>query len=652
MIIATAGHVDHGKTSLVKALTGTNTDRLPEEKKRGLTIDIGFAYLKTKTDEKLAFIDVPGHEKFVRNTIAGVGMADIALLIVAADDGLMPQSLEHLAILRLMGVVNIIPVVSKTDLVDSARALEVQEQVRSVLNQAGCPEHDIHALAVTDKPKVASLKTHITQLASQQPVRAMRGYFRLAIDRSFTLDGSGTVATGTVISGQIEKEESVTLISDGAASGKSARVRSIHAQNTSASETKAGQRCALNLSGELHKSVLQRGGWLTTNPSFQSTRLVDVVITPAMFSDLNYLSTRSDATKSGKRGGELRHWTPAHFHIGTADIPCRIALLAGSSLAPGERGLARLICDKDFVAVHGDRFVLRDQSARKTIAGGTVLDPYPPRRGRGKPQRLRELQAMDAETPSQAIANMIELSESGVKLPRCAQQFNLQPQEIEALTVQQDLVVIGMNWAVTQAQAVDLKDRIKQVLHQFHQDNPDQLGIDSITIRRLCSMSIDLPVFEYFLHELISCSEVARNATIYRLSEHEASLSAANQLSWNLVSSRMESAGYTPPRVVEISEALSKTADETYQVLNHFVSHGKIIKVTDNRYFLPETLLQLASMAEDLSNKDALSVAEFRTHSGIGRNLVVELLEYFDRIRFTQRIGNQRSVLMSADELF
>jgi len=334
MIVATAGHVDHGKTSLVRTLTGTDTDRLPEEKKRGLTIDIGFAYFRTPTGQSVAMIDVPGHEKFVRNMISGVGLVDIALLVVAADDGPMPQTIEHIAILKLMRVKVVVPV----------------------------------------------LKDKLYGFIDSIPARSVHGHFRMAVDRCFTIDGSGTVVTGTVSSGRLEKNETLTLLSDDTSAGKSARVRGIHAQNTESIEAIAGQRCAVNISGDLSRDELQRGTWLVANSDSVKTRIIDVALTAA-FKPEAYSTATADHT--------VDHWTPAHLHLGTADIPCRIALLDCTSVSAGQTVMARLICDQAMTAAHGDRFVLRDQSARSTIAGGSVIDVLPPRRGRSKPARPR-----------------------------------------------------------------------------------------------------------------------------------------------------------------------------------------------------------------------------------------------------------------------
>ena len=656
MIIATAGHVDHGKTSLVKALSGTDTDRLPEEKKRGLTIDIGFAYFRIDNDTQsdngpqVALIDVPGHEKFVRNMIAGVGLVDIALLVIAADDGPMPQTLEHLAILKLMDVKLVVPVVSKIDLVDPERVDQVVELTQAVLQSADISATEVKCMSVTDRSAVQRLKDSLRDCVRSHPMRSTRGRFRMAIDRCFTLSGSGTVVTGTVASGRVEKSESVTLHADNPAHGKSARVRGLHAQNAEAQQAIAGQRCALNISGDLTKADLQRGGWLVDESVAAQTSVVDVVITPAA----NFDQSVSDASKSSLLS-VLKHWTPAHLHIGTADVPCRIALLDCTEVGQGDFALARLICERKFTAVHGDRFVLRDQSARKTIAGGSVLDTTPPARGRSRPERLKQLQALNADGPAEVLNNLLDLNVYGVEVEAFASQCNLLPDETGELLADNQLRVIrsGINrWCLRETQSSKLQDQLLETLLAYHKEKPDRPGVDPATVKRAVSRQLDPEVLEYHLQHLIEEGKVVRTASVFRHVSHRISMSPSDSRTWDKIAEGLKSAELTPLRITELAEVIDRSVEETHQFLYQCVTHGKVYKVTDNRYFLPQTLRDLAVIAEKLAAEDNLTVARFRDTSGVGRNLVVELLEYFDRCRFTQRIGNKRRVLKPVEKVF
>jgi len=626
-------------------LSGTDTDRLPEEKKRGLTIDIGFAYMAGGDGKQIALIDVPGHEKFVRNMIAGVGMVDIALLVIAADDGPMPQTMEHISILKLMDVRLVVPVITKTDLVDSARVAEVAQAMRAILRRADLAATEFFYSSANDRSVVQQLKIALLEHISSLPMRAVSGYFRMAIDRCFTLDGSGTVVTGTVASGRIEKSQPVILQSNNPSNGKSSRVRGLHAQNAEATAATAGQRCALNLSGELVRADLHRGGWLVANSLSVQTSVVDVSLTPA----IDFGEKESDRQRS------IQHWTPAHLHIGTADIPCRIALLDSTEVCPGEIALARLICERKFTAVHGDRFVLRDQSARKTIAGGRVLDTLPPKRGRSKPERLALLQAMNVAEPLDALNNLLNLHRYGVNLHVFSRLFNMSPVQTNEWVAAEGLTDIKSgsgHWCLQNAQSTRLTEQVLAAVQQYHREHPEQFGIDLLTLKRAIAKELHAEVLEYHLQCLIDETEIVRSAAVYRHADHEITMTQADSQVWSMVHRELTNAGNTPLRVTEFASILENTLEETQQFLNLCVAHGKIFKVTDNRYFLPETLRDLAVIAEALAADDNLTVAEFRNSSGVGRNLVVELLEYFDRCRFTQRIGNKRRVLKSATAIF
>ena len=658
MIIATAGHVDHGKTSLVKALTGTDTDRLPEEKKRGLTIELGFAYLDAGSSQPLAFIDVPGHEKFVRNAIAGVGLADVAVLAVAADDGPMPQTLEHLSILNLLGIEKIIPVVTKVDLVDERVLAETKDRIAELLQDAPY-QSEIFSVSISDQDSISRLKQKIIDLQNDVEARGKSGNFRMAIDRCFTLEGSGTIVTGTVAAGEVNTDDAITLISNNAESGKSARIRSLHTQNTKAERAQVGQRCALNLTGELSRSALERGSWLVGDKNFESTFQLDVILQLAPHRGGQVLKSEDQKHKLESRGHlkvrPVKHWTPAHLHIGTADIPCRIALLEVSQLEQGERSLARLICEKAVAGVNGDRFILRDQSARYTIAGGVVLDPYPPKRGRSKPKRLLELHAVNEESPQQALANLQQHTDVGVNLAEFRRRFDLPPNELSAICTELDLSVVPAgheSWALSSEQERHLKKVIKDSLQEFHEKNSDQLGVDVTLISSLLDTRLATQVLEFCLREMQKDLKVVRTGSVYSLPGHEVVLSKEDQRCWEIIKDLLDTAKLVPSRVTEIAEVLNKTADETVFLLNRCMSHGKLYKVTDNRYFLPQTLKQLATIAARLSEEDSLTVAEFRNQSGVGRNLVVELLEYFDRIRFTQRIDDKRKLLARVEDKF
>ncbi|MBT5810200.1 MAG: selenocysteine-specific translation elongation factor, partial [Rhodospirillaceae bacterium] len=407
MIIATAGHIDHGKTSLVKALTGVDADRLPEEQKRGLTIDLGFAYEPLDDDLVLGFVDVPGHEKFVRNMLAGVGAIDFALLIVAADDGPMPQTMEHLAILDLLGVSVGAVALTKIDRVDDARRAEAAEEVAQILEGTSLSGAPVFPVSGITGDGVPELKAHLAAAARSVQHRSGAGNFRLAIDRAFTITGSGLVVTGTVYAGQAAVGDRLTLTPHGI----EVRVRAIHAQNRDAKSGLAGERCALNIAGaDLTREMVSRGDWIVGETAHAPSDRFDA---------------RVRVLPSEDR--PLRHWTPVHLHLGAEDVGARVATLEGRAIPVGETGLVQIVLDKPIGALHGDRFILRDQSARRTVGGGMVIDPFSPARGRAKPERLAMVRGLEQQDPAAALEAVLEHSPGGVDLNRFAVGRNLTP---------------------------------------------------------------------------------------------------------------------------------------------------------------------------------------------------------------------------------
>ena len=423
MIIATAGHVDHGKTKLVEALSGVNTDRLPEEKQRGLTIDLGFAYVPVAGGGILGFVDVPGHEKFIRNMVAGVSAIDYALLVIAADDGPMPQTVEHLAILDLLGVTAGAVAITKTDAVADSRIDEVKQAVREIVRGSGLEQAEIFPLSALSGEGVPALKSHLENAAREFSAAPPQGRFRLAIDRMFNLTGAGLVVTGSVYSGRVAVGEKLLL----SPAGAEVRVRALHVHDRAAEVARQGERAALNLAGPgARRSDIRRGDWLLHPVAHAPTRRIDA--------ELRVLPSEAKPFK---------HETPAHLHLGALETPCRVAVLNGREIAPGESGLVQIVAERLITAHARDRLILRDQSARRTLAGGRVVDPYGPERGRARPPRLAQLDAMAENNPAAALAALLPLSPGGLDLSRFAVARNLDAGESTALFAAEEMVTAG-----------------------------------------------------------------------------------------------------------------------------------------------------------------------------------------------------------------
>ncbi|MDA0786737.1 MAG: selenocysteine-specific translation elongation factor, partial [Proteobacteria bacterium] len=421
MIVATAGHIDHGKTLLVKALTGIDADRLPEEKKRGMTLDLGFAYADLENGARLGFIDVPGHERLVHNMLAGVTGIDCALLVVAADDGPMPQTLEHLAILNILGISRGMVALTKIDRVDPARVEEVQAEIELLIGETSLAGAPIYPVSAITGDGIGDLQQRVAEMAAETEARAGNGHFRLAVDRVFTIAGAGLVVTGTAFAGTVTREDRLWI----AGHDTEARVRGIHANNQDAETGQAGDRLALNLAG-LDKDDIERGDWLVADPALGLFRKLDV---------------RLHVVADAKR--PLRHWTPVHVHLGAQNVTGRVAILGAESAAPGSSVLAQLVLDAPVGACVLDRFVIRDQSAQFTLGGGHVIDLHPPRRGRARAERLDFLAALDTADPVAAFTAALERSPTGFSIGDFAAARNLTKTEMSAVLETTNAVVTG-----------------------------------------------------------------------------------------------------------------------------------------------------------------------------------------------------------------
>ena len=459
MIIATAGHVDHGKTLLVQALSGVDTDRLPEEKQRGLTIDLGLAYVPLTDGAVMGFVDVPGHEKFIRNMVAGVGAIDYALLVVAADDGPMPQTLEHLAILDLLGIAKGAVAITKNDMGSKERLAEIEQAVEELIRGSLIEGADIFSLSALTGAGVDALKSHLEAAAQGFATSSPQGGFRLAIDRVFTLTGAGLVVSGSVYSGRVAVGDKLLL----SPAGAEVRVRALHVHDTAADEARQGERAALNLAGPgARRSDIKRGDWLVHPAAHAPTRRIDARI--------RILPSEAKP---------LKHETPAHLHLGALEVPCRVAVLKRREIAAGKSGLVQIICDRIITAHALDRLILRDQSARRTIAGGQIIDPFGPERGRARPPRLVYLEAMESEAPANALTAMLPLVPGGLDLSRFALARNLGSEESASLFVKTEMIkagTVGALAGMSPAHWRNLTRDIGKSLARWHEENPQTLG--------------------------------------------------------------------------------------------------------------------------------------------------------------------------------
>jgi selenocysteine-specific elongation factor len=631
MILATAGHIDHGKTALVRALTGVDADRLPEEKRRGLTIDLGFAYTTLADGTELGFVDVPGHERFLPNMLAGVLSIDRVLLIVAADDGPRPQTLEHLDVLELIGVPEITGVVTKIDRVDADRRESVAAELAMLLAEAGYPEAPMLAVSSRTGDGIPALAAHLSERAAQADVaRAASlpaGHFRLPIDRVFSLPGIGMVVTGTAASGSVAPGDRLLL----SPRGIEVRVRGVHAHNRPVERAGAGDRCALNIVGNFPDGQEpSRGDWLVA-------------------ADLHAPTGRIDAALRMSRAapGRLRSGLPVHVHLGTEDRVGRVALLGARTLGPGEEGFAQLDLDRPIGALWGDRVVLRDHGALHTLAGGRVVDPWGPRRGRARAERLAALEALREPDAGNALEALVHV-EGSVALAPFALARNLALDEVGALVEAGGFVRLGdvrAPHAASEERLAALGVRLVAVLGDFHRAEADALGLPRPALLRRLRGEAPEPVLDGALTAAITGGTIVRDRVVLRLPSHQPRLTRDDERLWRQVEELLAVADLRPPRVRELAEALGLEPEAALRLMKRFERFGRVAPVAPNRYFLPETVDRLADIARELAEGEpegTFTAAAFKDRSGIGRNLTIELLEYLDRVGITRRVGDAR----------
>jgi selenocysteine-specific elongation factor len=641
MILATAGHIDHGKTALVRALTGVDADRLPEEKRRGLTIDLGFAYATLPDGTELGFVDVPGHERFLPNMLAGVLSIDRVLLIVAADDGPRPQTLEHLDVLELIGVAEITGVVTKIDRVPPERLAEVETDVAALLDDAGYGGSPIFPVSSVTGDGIAALAGHLGDSARDADLaRAARppsGRFRLPIDRAFSLSGIGLVVTGTAASGEVAVGDRL-LVSP---RGVEIRVRGIHAHNHPIERARAGERCALNLAGGFPEGGDPRRG--------------DWVVDPALHKPAGRLDL--GITVSRAAPAPLRDGLPVHFHLGTEDVVGRLAVLGARGIAPGESGFVQVDLEHPIGALWGDRAIVRDHAARHTLAGGRVLDPLAPRRFRARPERLAALAALTEPDAGDALEKLVEAS-GVVALAPFAWARDLPFAEIEALAEAAGLARFGSGeaaLAVSPGRLAQIGDRIETVLEEWHRAQPDALGPTRAALFARLRGQAPETALEAALADVIAARRVVREGSMLRLPSHQPRLNREDERLWERVRPLLATDGLRPPRVRELASELEIEPEKLTRFFRRVERFGRVAPVAPNRFFLPETVRELAELAAavaDESPDGRFTAAAFKDRSGIGRNLTIEVLEYLDRIGATRRDGDARKVLRDAADLF
>ena len=639
MIVGTAGHIDHGKTSLVRALTGVDTDRLKEEKKRGISIDIGFAFLPAPDGSMLGFIDVPGHEAFVHNMLAGATGVDVAVLVVAADDGVMPQTREHLSIIDLLGIKNGVVALAKCDLVDEAQRDLIAANISAEIDRTSLAQARIIPVSAVTGEGIADLRDHLLDLVRTVSQRKRTGRFRLAVDRSFVLQGAGTVVTGTILTGSVSVGDKVTI----SPNGLTARVRSIHAQNTPRDSGHAGERCAVNLAGDgITKDAIRRG---------------DVLLDPELHAPADRIDCCLRLLESETR--PIGQWTPVHLHHAAADVGARIVLLDDEALAPGKEAFVQLVLDRPIAAAAGDRFVLRDTTAQRTMGGGQFVDLRAPSRKRRALERLAQLEAHAILDPEQALTALLErapfhadLSVFGRDRALSASELDEIVQRIGALRLNAGKTVI----ALSPATWLTFKRNLMAELAAFHKDNPDLPGMGLERLRLKLEPRLPATAFLAFLQGLVQTQEVGLDGAWVRLAGHEVRLTEADEKIWSRMRPLLSGAErFRPPRVRDMVDVLGASESEIRRLLKLLGRMGKVDEIARDHFFLRETVGEMVAIAVDVaatSSKGEFTAAQLRDRLDNGRKVAIQILEFFDRHGVTMRRGDLRRLNKHRLDLF
>ena len=627
MIVGTAGHIDHGKTTLIRALTGVDTDRLEEEKKRGISIQLGYAYTPLPDGQILGFIDVPGHERLVHTMVAGATGIDFGLLIVAADDGVMPQTREHLAVLQLLGLNAGALVLSKADRADTARLESVKAELRALahgtfLEQA--PVFVVDALS-EEHPGLQALRQHLHTQAMQSTRQEGQGYFRLAIDRVFTLQGHGTVVTGTVHDG--------TLALDGPPvdlhlmpRGTPVRVRSIHAQNRASRQARAGQRCALNLGG-IDVQDIERGDWLADARCFIPSTRIDV--------ELSLLDKDMPA---------LRTWSPWHVHLGAAHLTAHAVPLEGDALQAGQTAKVQLVFDRPICSMTGERFILRNAQASETVGGGIVLDPNAPDRKRRSTTRLSWLDALAQWARGGPLEGLLAHAPYGLdeatllRLSGGTQHRLIAPANARWHTgsrPQSQPILLG------DARLEALCQHVESVMLQFHERYPDEPGLSVSRLRRMAAPTMPDAVWQLLSEHLLAEQRLARQGAWLHTPGHRVTLSPDDQILAAALLPLIDAGRFDPPWTRDLAKETEAPEERTRNVLRRLVRQGELFQVVHDLFYHRRQIAALAHIVEELHTGQGVSAAQFRDATGLGRKRAIQILEFFDRIGYTRRVRDR-----------
>ncbi len=625
VVVGTAGHIDHGKTSLVKTLTGTDTDRLPEEKARGITIDLGFAFLEDPGGPTIEIVDVPGHERFVKNMLAGVGGIDLVMLVIAADEGVMPQTREHLAICSLLHIKSGLVALTKTDLVEPDWIELVQDDVRSLLEPtflAGCP---IVPVSVKTGAGLQELRAALAALARSVPPKPSDETPRLPIDRVFTVRGFGTVVTGTLTAGTLCLDDRVEVYPRGVGS----KVRGLQVHGRAVERASAGQRTAVNLQS-VERAAVERGDVVAPPGALLPTLLTDAT-----------LELLEDAPRPLKRRDRVR------FHVGTQEVMARVLLIDREQLEPGQTSYGRFRLEAPIVALPGDRFVIRSYSPIITIGGGALLDIAPPRFKRKAPALLAHLGLLEKGSPAEIVEEHLkQAGAAGVRAADLRPRTPFGPERLRELLDELvkggAIVPVDREWYLHREANERLRAQTLGLLEAFHADNPLRAGISREELRSRAGNAQER-VFAQLLTSLEAEGVIRTEKDQVRLASHAIRLTPEQQRVVSGLDAEFLRAGAAPPSPEEALSRLGVKGTDRHDLFQLLVAERRLVRVKESLYFHVDALEAIqGKLVAYLRQKKEIGPAEMKDLLGVTRKYAIPLMEYFDGQRITVRQGERR----------
>ncbi len=634
IVLGTAGHVDHGKTSLIRALTGIETDRLKEEKKRGITIELGFAYLDLPCGHRLGIVDVPGHEKFVKNMVAGVMGMDLVAFIIAADEGIMPQTREHFEICRLLGVQDGIIVITKKDMVEPEWLELVEEEVRDFCAGSFLEDAPLVRVSSLTGEGIAEVKEELDRFVKRQELKEVHGPFRLPVDRIFAMKGFGAVITGTSISGRVAIGEELRFYP----SELIAKVRGLQVHSQSVEEVEAGHRTAINLQG-VDTALIERGMVAATPGALQAGYMLDC--------DFLYL---------GANVKPLKHRTRVRIHLGTAEVMGRISLLEQDELLPGDTAAVQLLFEEPIAVWPGDRYVVRSYSPATTIGGGRVLGNQPPRKRKRATEQDRRINGelfrilQQGTVEEQMLLFLEESHTAGLTADELSIRLGLFGKQLKKVMngplSTRKIVVVDS--AAQRFLARTVSDGVEETLltnlAAFHRDNPLQSGLSKEELRSGLGRRVEQKVFQFCLGELLKKELVVQEESVVRLTAHRVALQADEKALQHDLEEWYRQKGLATATLRESMDRFSETPETMVkEVLALLLRQGRLIKISESLYYHVDTINSLAQeLIAFISREGEIDAPRFKELTGLTRKFSIPLLEYFDKIKLTIRLGDTR----------